>query len=108
MQFLVLARWPVSGALLRVLGCLIGALSGTTCVFAQAEKLHTLWDTVSPDGRYAVAWSTTSPGAEPEPDADNNPVSNSLIEIATSGVVASLADLHYWDFRNVHLDRTDL
>ena len=101
---LILTRWRVSGALLRCLGFLTGALSGTTCVFAQADKLHILWDTVSPDGRYAIAWSTTEPGAEPEPDAENNPVSNSLIEIATSSVVASLPDLHYWDFKNVHLD----
>ena len=104
MQLFVLTRRLVSGALLRRLGYLNGTLSAATCVCAQAEKLHILWDTVSPDGRYAIAWSTTNPGAEPEPDAENNPVSNSLIEIATSGVVASLPDLHYWDFKDVHLD----
>jgi hypothetical protein len=103
-QLFVLARWLVWSALLRRLGYLIGALSGATCLFVQAENLHILWDTVSPDGRYAIAWSTTNPGAEPEPDAENNPVSNSMIEIATSGVMASLPDLHYWDLKDVHLD----
>ena len=74
---------------------LIAFLSIPISLLAE-EKLHVLWNTVSPDGKYAVGWSTSNPDAAPDPDDDPNPVSNWVIEIATLKKIADLPGLHFW------------
>jgi len=65
-------------------------LSGISSALAEGSKLRVFWETVSPNGKYALAWSAT----------DNQwwegSVSNYLIEIATSKAVLQLFDLHHW------------
>lgn len=92
-------------ALCRCLTLVIAILSGIRCTFAEGPKLHVFWDTVSPNGKYALAWSTTGaatrddlPG-DPQ-DPSDNPVSNYLIEIASSKIVLQLSDLHYWHLKD--------
>jgi hypothetical protein len=67
---------------------------------AAEQKLYVFWDTVSPDGRYAMAWSTTGEATIdqlPSPyENDKNPVANYVIEVATRKIVVLLPDYHYW------------
>src|SRR5246500_2842405 len=65
-------------------------------VHAEDQKFHILWQTISPDGKYAIAWATSAPEAEPDPTDDPNPVSNWLVEIATSKKVTDLPGLPFW------------
>jgi hypothetical protein len=62
--------------------------------------LYIFWDTVSPDGKYALAWSTTgsaTPDDLPPPVlTDDNPVSNYVIEVPSHKTVLRLPDVHYW------------
>jgi hypothetical protein len=78
--------------------CLSLVLTTLVPISVQAEdqKFHILWQTISPDGKYAIAWATSAPDAEPDPTDDPNPVSNCVIEIATSKKVAELPGLHFW------------
>jgi hypothetical protein len=73
-------------------------------VHAEDQKFHILWQTISPDGKYAIAWATSAPEAEPDPTDDPNPVSNCIIEIATSKKVADLPGLHFWWSKQQALD----
>jgi hypothetical protein len=73
-------------------------------VLAEDQKAHILWDTASPDGKYAIAWTTTDPEAAPDPTDDPNPVSNWVIEIATSQKIADLPGLHFWWSKHEALD----
>ncbi len=75
--------------------------AGIASAAAEESQLHVLWDTVSPDGKYAIAWSTTgeaTPDNLPPPnETDRNPVANYVIEVASRKVVVQLSDAHYWD-----------
>jgi hypothetical protein len=83
-------------ALTAALVC-VGILSA----LPEEPKLYVLWDTVSPDGKYAIAWSTTSEAyreALPLPnETHNNPVTNYVIEVASRKIVVPLPQGHYWD-----------
>ena len=68
--------------------------------FAEDQKFHILWDTVSPDGKYAIAWATSDPEAAPDPDDNPNPVSNWVVEIATSNKIADLPGFHFWSSKH--------
>jgi hypothetical protein len=65
-------------------------LSGISCARAEGPKLRVFWETVSPNGKYALAWSAT------DNEWWEGSVSNYLIEIATSKAVLELSDLHHW------------
>lgn len=69
--------------------------------FAAEPELHVLWNTISPDGKYAMAWSTSGSVALddlPLPDEnDNNPVSNHVIEVAPRKILLTLLGGHYWE-----------
>jgi Lysozyme inhibitor LprI len=65
-------------------------------VYAEDNQSHILWHTVSPDGKYAIAWATSAPEPPLDPQDEPNPVSNWLIEIATSKKIADLPGLHFW------------
>ena len=73
-----------------------GILSG----FAAESKLYVLWDTISPDGNYAMAWSTTGTATldeMPLPDeTEENPVSNYVIQVASRKIVLTIPGGHYW------------
>jgi hypothetical protein len=68
---------------------------------AKESKLYVLWDTVSPDGKYAIAWATTGEARldelPPPSDTVNNPVANYVIEVASRKIVVPLAGGHYWN-----------
>jgi hypothetical protein len=83
--------------LLRRLGLLFAAAA--CAVAAQPPTLHILWKTISPDGRYAMAWATTASEDDlPAPaDHDQNPVSNYVVETASGNVIMQIPDGHYWE-----------
>ena len=73
---------------------------GIASAVAKESPLYVLWDTVSPDGKYAIAWSTTGEATFdnlPPPDETDMPVTNYVIEVASRKVVLQLSDAHYWD-----------
>jgi hypothetical protein len=78
---------------------LFALLVGPLSVSAEEPKLHVLWDTVSPDGKYALGWSTTDPDSPVDPGEDptdnSSPVSTWLVEVASSNQLAQLPDLHF-------------
>jgi len=69
--------------------------------FAAESEMHVLWNTISPDGKYAMAWSTTGSVALddlPLPDETNdNPISNHVIEVVSGKIVLTLPGGHYWE-----------
>jgi hypothetical protein len=78
------------------LSLLLTTLAIPISVRAEDHQFHILWNTVSPDGKYAIAWATSNPEAAPDPYDDPNPVSNWLIEIAASTKMVDLPELHFW------------
>jgi hypothetical protein len=74
---------------------------GIASAVAEESKLYVFWDTVSPDGKYAIAWSTTREATLedlPSPyETDKNPVANNVIEVASRKIVVQLPESHYWD-----------
>jgi hypothetical protein len=76
--------------------------------FADEPKLHVLWDTVSPDGNYALGWISTGSddgtSAYGDPIDESTPVTTWLIEIPTPKTLAQLPDLHFWDRKSTHPD----
>jgi hypothetical protein len=73
---------------------------GIASAVAEESKLYVFWDTVSPDGKYAMAWSTTGKvtlnDLPPPSETDENPVANYVIEVASRKVVLQLPESHYW------------
>jgi hypothetical protein len=67
---------------------------------AEEPTLYVLWDTVSPDGRYGMAWSTTGKATldelPPPNETANNPVANYVIEVASRKIVVQLPEGHFW------------
>jgi hypothetical protein len=92
----------------NLLPLLIASLALPLSLLADEPKLHVLWDTVSPDGRYALAWTTTEPEdhlyPDQDPTYDSIPVTTWLIEIPTSKTLAQLPNLHFWDLKSKHPD----
>jgi hypothetical protein len=74
---------------------------GVASALAEQSKLFVFWDTVSPDGKYAIAWSTTgkvTPDDLPLPsEPGENPVANYVVEVASRKIVVQLPEGHYWD-----------
>ena len=92
----------------NLLPLLIASLALPLSLLADEPKLHVLWDTVSPDGKYALGWTTTEPEdhlyPDQDPTSDSIPVTNWLIEIPTSKTLAQLPNLHFWDLKSKHPD----
>jgi hypothetical protein len=65
----------------------------------KPAPLHILWKTISPDGRYAMAWATTASEDDlPAPaEHDQNPVSNYMVETASGSVIMQIPNGHYWE-----------
>lgn len=84
-------RWSLTVAIL---------CAGIASAVAEESELFVFWDTVSPDGKYAIAWSTTrKPTLDdlPSPsETDENPVANYVIEVASRKVVVQLPEGHFW------------
>ena len=86
---------------------------GIASAVAEKSKLYVFWDTVSPDGKYAIAWSTTGEATLddlPSPyETDKNPVANYVIEVASREIVVQLPESHYWDlYGGPHLNHFSL
>ena len=94
-------------AVTKLLPLLIASLAVPISALADEPKLHVLWDTVSPDGKYALGWTSTDPDNDfgPDEDAtgDSLPVTTWLIDIPGSKTLAQLPDLHFFSLQSVHL-----
>ena len=68
---------------------------------AGDTKMIIFWDTVSPDGKYALGWSTDG---SPEPDdladdmsKENSNIKNGLVDVASRKLLLILPGAEYWD-----------
>jgi hypothetical protein len=69
--------------------------------WSKAGEMFVFWETVSPDGKYALGWSTDG---SPEPDdlADdmnkkNSNIKNGLVDVASRKILLVLPGAEYWD-----------
>ncbi len=63
---------------------------------ADETKLFIFWETVSPDGKYALGWSTNG-----SPDADSivngvTEIKNGLVDVTSRKMLLILPDVDYW------------
>jgi hypothetical protein len=96
-------NWPYCSRRSLLPSALATAFLGLSVLsdFAAESEMHVLWNTISPDGKYAIAWSTSGSVALddlPLPDETNdNPVSNHVIEVVSGKIVVTLPGGHYWE-----------
>ena len=66
------------------------------CAAPALSKEYILWRTISPDGRYAMAWSTRGSLEDlPSPVDDNrNLVSNEVVDVTSRRPVIKLPEGH--------------
>jgi hypothetical protein len=67
---------------------LFACFFGASWIVAEEPKLHVVRDTISSDGKYAIAWSAN-------PANDDDPASDWVIDAATSDKILELTGLHY-------------
>jgi hypothetical protein len=68
---------------------------------ADETKLFIFWETVSPDGKYALGWSTNGP-LDADSLADdmyngNSNLKNGLVDVASRKMLLVLLGAEYWD-----------
>ncbi len=63
---------------------------------AAETKLFIFWDTVSPDGRYALGWSTTGTMDPEEIDREESDIKNGLVDVASKKMLIVLPGASYW------------
>jgi hypothetical protein len=87
-------------------GAAFGLLLLTPAYPSKADETAAFifWDTVSPDGRYALAWSTTG-STDPDDLADdmvkeNSKIKNALVDVASRKALLVLPGAEYWDLPN--------
>jgi hypothetical protein len=74
------------------------------------EKVFIFWDTVSPNGKYALAWTkagSVEPDDMPYPDDPEGGVKDWLLEVPSRKPAVLLPDATYWrlaDYRPNHYD----
>jgi hypothetical protein len=89
-----------SGFLLRLAFFVTFLCGGIPSIVAEESQLYVFWDTVSPDGKYALAWSTTGKSTIedlPSPyDVDADRITNYVIELGSRKILVKLLDAHYW------------
>ena len=68
---------------------------------ADESKLFIFWDTVSPNGKYALGWSTAasndSDDLANETYADDSDIKNGLVDVASRKMLLVLPGARYWD-----------
>jgi hypothetical protein len=93
---------PRRSILSILLFLLVAPLAGVCTVNpAQAadENVFILWDTVSPNGKYALAWTkagSVNPDDMPYPDDPQGGVKDWLLEVASRKPAVLLPDAAYW------------
>jgi uncharacterized protein YecT (DUF1311 family) len=81
------------------LGWLLVALEMASSTQAEEQKRFVFWDTVSPNGKYALAWTKTGSVAlddMPSPSSGDHSVHNWLIELDSRKLTILLPDAGYW------------
>ena len=70
---------------------------------AADEKVFIFWDTVSPNGKYALAWTkagSVEPDLMPYPDDPKGGVKDWLLEVASRKPTVLLPEAAYWRLPN--------
>jgi hypothetical protein len=81
------------------LGWLLVAFGVASSTQAEDQKRFVFWDTVSPNGKYALAWTKTGSIAlddMPSPYLGDHSVQNWLMELDTRKLTILLPDARYW------------
>jgi len=81
------------------LGWLLVAFGIASSTQAEEQRRFVFWDTVSPNGKYALAWTKTGSVAlddMPSPYSDDHSVQNWLIELDSRKLALLLPDARYW------------
>jgi Lysozyme inhibitor LprI len=66
---------------------------------AGETKSLIFWDTVSPDGKYALGWSTTGSMDPDEIDREESGIKNGLVDVASKKMLLVLPGASYWDLQ---------
>ena len=68
---------------------------------AGESKWFIFWDTVSPDGKYALGWSTSGSldgnDLAAEMDSDDSQLKNGLVDVPSRKMLVVLPEAKYWD-----------
>jgi len=67
--------------------------------FGEDQKVFVFWDTVSPDGKYALAWTengSIAPEDMPNPDEDDRGVQNWLMELQSRKLTLLVPHSAFW------------
>jgi Lysozyme inhibitor LprI len=71
---------------------------------ADESAVFIFWDTVSPDGKYALGWATTgSTDADDLADdmeKENSKIKNALVDVASRKMLLVLPEAEYWELPN--------
>jgi hypothetical protein len=95
LQFFVRPTVVISRRMLLVCGMSAGGL--TISALAAEPTLFPLWNTLSPNGQYAIGWST--PGSTkklPQPYETDSALENWLINVRTRERIVKLPNSLYW------------
>jgi hypothetical protein len=83
------------------LALLSAAFCTVNLAAAADENVFIFWDTVSPNGKYALAWTkagSVNPDDMPYPDDPEGGVKDWLLELASRKPTVRLPDAAYWRF----------
>ena len=86
--------------LLFLLVAPLAEISMVNLAQAADEKVFIFWDTVSPNGKYALAWTkagSVEPDLMPYPDDPKGGVKDWLLEVASRKPTVLLPDAAYWE-----------
>lgn len=71
---------------------------------ADESPVFIFWDTVSPDGKYALGWSTTGSTDVDDLSDDmlkeNSKIKNALVDVASRKMLVVLPEAEYWELPN--------
>ena len=67
---------------------------------AAESQVFIFWDTVSPDGKYALGWSTSgsldADDLAGDTNSDDSELKNGLVDVAARKMLLVLSGVHYW------------
>jgi len=89
----------VSGAV-KIASIALFLLAPLDWAKAAESQVFIFWDTVSPDGKYALGWSTSgsldTDDLAGDTNSDDSELKNGLVDVAARKMLLVLSGAHYW------------